>query len=290
MPHSIVFAGTSLFAVPVLQALLTDPSFEVVLAITQPDKPAGRKKELTTPPIKTRAMKEGIPVFQPEKLSQEFSDRTEMTKPFDFLVVVSYGQILSEEVLKLPTIAAVNVHASLLPRWRGASPLQHAILAGDVETGVTIQRMVRELDAGPILAQAKIPLDFRVTAVDLHDSLSALGAQLLVQTLKASLHETEQDPSKVTLCRKLTRADGIVDPGHQTAEEIDRRVRALNPWPSVTVRIGDEDLKLLKTSLLSDRETAPFPCAQGTMLYLVSVQPSSKTPMTGAAWARGRML
>ena len=281
--HSIIFCGTPDFAVPSLEALIADPAYSVDLVITQPDKPVGRKKVLTASPVKECAMKHNIPVFQPVKLNKEFS--TIPCKP-DYIVVIAYGQILSQAVLDFPTIAPINIHASLLPKWRGASPIHHAILSGDTTSGVTIQRMVRELDAGPILAQTEVPLSERETTSSLHDTLSTVGASLLVDTLKKPLQETEQ-PSEFTECTKLTRKDGVVDPLTMSATEIDRKVRALVPWPGVRCTIDGHDVKLLDVSLETAEHALPLDCANNTVLSILELQPPGKKPMTGAAWARG---
>ncbi len=282
---SVIFCGTSPFAVPSLEALAKDPAFTVNLVITQPDRPVGRKQVLTPPPVKMAAKKLGLRVFQPEKLNTEFSE-ARCPKP-DFLVVVSYGQILSQAILDFPAVAPINVHASLLPHWRGASPLQHAILHGDTESGVTVQRMVKELDAGPILAQEKYLLQERETFHSLHDTLAAMGAKLLIETLKHPLKETAQDERKVTLCRQLSRKDAEVDPSSMTAIEIDRRVRALNPWPGVTVTLKGQAVKILTSSLAQEENALPLDCKGGTTLFLLTVQPAGKKPMKGAEWMRG---
>jgi len=286
MPLRIVFFGTSPFAVPSLHALARDPSFQVDAVITQPDKPVGRKQLLTRPPVKEAARELGLRVLQPAKIRTEWATLG-LERPA-FLVVVSYGQLLSEDLLAFPLTAPVNVHASLLPRWRGASPIQHVLLAGDAETGVTVQQMVRELDAGPILAQERTPLDSRETTPLLHDRLTRIGADLLHRTLLSPLHPTPQPTEGITLCGKLTREDGIVDSSTMTAEEIDRRVRALTPWPGVTLRLEKEFLKILETSLEARPESVTIPCASGSTLHLLSVQPAGKKPMSAAAWTRGR--
>ena len=278
-PLRIHFLGTSAFAVPSLRALAEDDSFAVECVWTQPDRPVGRKQELTAPPIKGAAEALGLRVEQPEKIKDAYP---EDAKP-DFLVVVSYGQILTQAILDAPSIAPVNVHASLLPRWRGASPIQHAIPGGDSETGVTIQRMVKELDAGPILSQEKTSIAPRETAVTLHDRLAKMGAELLLKTLRSPLTETKQDEDKVTLCKKLSRETGIADLS-MTAEEIDRRVRALTPWPAVTIEIGSQSVKLLETSLDAVQSSAPLSAAKGTVLHLVRVQVPGGKPITGAEW------
>ncbi|NOS67082.1 MAG: methionyl-tRNA formyltransferase [Candidatus Peribacteraceae bacterium] len=286
--HSVWFLGTSSFAVPALVALLNDPLFSVDLVITQPDRPAGRKQELTKSAVKVLAEKHGLKIEQPENINSTYHILHTTYSAPDYLVVISFGQILSEAILDIPKIAAVNVHASLLPRWRGASPLQHAILAGDHESGVTVQKIVKELDAGPVLAQEKLMIEPRETFTTLHDKLAPIGAELLIKTLKNSLQPIEQDTSKVTICRTLKRDDGKLDHTSLSASDIDRKVRALNPWPGVTLIINGQFLKLLETSLEPGMDTAPLSCDNETVLHLVKVQPAGGKPMMGAQWARGR--
>lgn len=288
--YSVIFCGTPEFAVPSLEALLSDPAFDVTLVVTREDKPQGRKQILTPPPVKVTAEQAGVPVFQPAKFNKElpaYMEQHGIAQP-DFLVVVAYGAILSKESLAIPRIAPINVHGSLLPRWRGASPIEHAILHGDTETGVTVQIMAQELDAGDMLSFSAISIDPRATAVHLRELLSRLGAELLSETLKSPLKPFPQPRDGITFCTKLSKDDGKADPTTMTAEEIDRRVRALNPWPSVTVQLEGYAVKLLETSLHPTKDTAPLPCAKDTTLHLVSVQPAGKKPMTGAAWANGR--
>lgn len=285
---SVIFLGTSAFAVPSLEALLRHDAFDIHLVITQPDKPVGRKQLFTSPPVKVAAEEHNVPVWQPATINKEFPHSQFAILNSQFLVVVSYGQILSPSILDWPGIAPVNLHASLLPRWRGASPIQHAILAGDSQTGVTVQRMVKELDAGPLLGQVATPVLPRDTTPLLHDRLAVLGAELLVRTLLEPLHPVDQDLSAITICHKLTRTDGIVDPATMGAEEIDRKVLALHPWPGVTLTVDGQPLKILRTEPEPQPESTPLPCAHGTSLHLVTVQPAGKKPMSGAAWARGR--
>lgn len=280
-PLHILFAGTPAFAVPSLEALAGNPSFTIDLVITQPDKPVGRKGIVTPPPVKVAAEKLGIPVWQPADINTE---TIHDSRPPDFLVVVAYGQLLKEPLLALPKIAPVNVHASLLPRWRGASPIQHAILTGDAETGVAVQRMVKALDEGPILAQEKTKIGVRETFTELHDRLSQMGSRLLVDTLLAKSKSKPQSNEGVTVCKKLTRKNGEVNPKTMTAEEIDRKVRALNPWPGVML---DTSLKILATELQPTAGAVPLPCKDDTTVYLVTVQPAGGKPMTGEEWQRG---
>jgi len=282
---TVIFCGTPEFAVPSLEALIADSAFSVDLVITQPDKPVGRKQELTPPPVKSCAQKNGIALKQPENLNDDFS-ALESLKP-DFLVTVAYGQILKLPILDLPTIAAVNIHPSLLPHWRGASPIQNAILAGDTKTGVTLQEMTEELDAGPILAQVETLIEDRETVESLHNRLSVLSAALLTETLKQPLDPKPQDESQATFCQKLTRMDGMVDPSKMTAEEIDRHVRALVPWPGVLVTIDGVELKLIETSLKETPDSIPVECVDNSLLHIVRLQPPGKKAMSGKEWERG---
>jgi len=283
-PYSVVFCGTPEFAVPSLEALIADPAFSVDLVVTQPDKPVGRKQVVTPPPVKVCATQHGIPVVQPKNINTD--DSLKNLHP-DFLVVVAYGQILNDDILSIPSIAPINVHASMLPRWRGASPIQHALLAGDTTTGVTVQRMVKELDAGPVLSQKEVAIDARETTETLHDKLAAAGAILLVETLKNTLTESEQT-GEVSICKKLSRTDGDIDLKNLSAEEADRTVRALVPWPGVRCTINGQSLKLLETSLIPADEALDVECADDKTLYVAMLQPSGKKPMSGADWKRGQ--
>ncbi len=285
MSHSVVFLGTSEFAVPSLRSLASDSRFDVKLVITQPDRPVGRKQIITPSPVKISALELGLKILQPENLNTESSAILSQYSP-DFLIVVSYGQILSEEVLAWPTIAAVNVHASLLPTLRGASPIQHAILLGLPETGVTVQRMARELDAGPILNSESIVIDKRETFGSLHDKLALLGADLLKRTLAAPLHEKPQDHLQATFCKKLQTTDGVIDPSVMTATHIDRMVRALNPSPGV--RYGEA--KILSADLRETSESFPLPCAESSTLFISKIQPAGGKPMSGKEYLRGHAI
>ena len=285
----VVFCGTPLFAVPALKALTEDPAFIVDLVITQPDRKQGRRHVITKPPVKIVAEKLGLRIWQPENINSHVSKLEARSSKLDFLIVVAYGQILSKEALNIPRIAPVNLHASLLPRWRGASPIEHAILAGDQETGITIQRMVEELDAGPILAQERLPIGPEETAEDLRKRLAELGAELLVQTLKNPPHPIPQPTTGITLCHKLTRTSGTMDPTTMRAESIHRAVRALTRWPGVRIpRTSDGELMIIRSSLLPHPDAIPLSCAANTLLYLREVQSPGKKAMTGTAWLRGQ--
>ncbi len=287
-PIRIVFCGTSAFAIPCLQALARDRDMRVDLVISQPDKPVGRKQVLTPPPLKEAALDLGLRVTQPVGINEQAAAIMASVPRPDFLVVVSYGQIISQQLLDWPSRAPVNVHASLLPQWRGASPIQQAILSGQTQTGVTVQRMVQALDAGPALGRRAVTITGRETAHTLHDRLAQAGANLLLTTLKHPLQPVPQDEARATFCRKLKREDGIVDPANMTADEIDRTVRALVPWPGVTMNIDGTNVKILRTDLTEQPDSHPLRCAGETTLYLLEVQPPSRKPMSGKAWAMGR--
>ena len=245
----VVFMGTPEFAVPALRAVAQH--HEIVGVYTQPDKPVGRGLELKPPPVKAEAIKLGIEtIHQPLKLSLpgEF-EKLQALRP-DIIVVVAYGQILRRNVLELPRLGCVNIHSSLLPRWRGAAPIQRALLEGDAETGVATMKLVEKLDAGDVLLEARTPISPKDIAQSLHDRLAMLGADLIVPTLgglsAGTLKGTVQDESKVTYAAKLAKEMEWLDPWSGTAAVLDRQIRALNPWPgtSVLLEIGDRRERL----------------------------------------------
>lgn len=286
-PLRIVFCGTPDFAVPSLLALIDDDRFVVELVITQPDKPVGRKQELTAPAVKRIAELHDLPVWQPMNVSAEMQE-CPLKDPPDFLVVVAYGQILKQHVLDWPIVAPVNVHASLLPRLRGAAPMQHALLAGDTETGVTIQQMVAKLDQGPILEQQSYAIGKEDTIVELHDTLAEMGASLLCTTISNPLNPQEQDHDRATICKKMTRTIGNVNASTMTAEEIHRHVRALVPWPGVRMEVQDEEVKLLKTSLVETGDCISVTCKDDTTLFIEQLQSPGRKPLSALEWSRGK--
>lgn len=237
---------------PSLRAL-DAASHEILLVITQPDRP-GHRMKVTPPPVKVAAGELGLPVEQPEKIRDpKVIDRIRAMAP-DLLVVVAYGQIIPTSVLAIPRLGAVNVHASLLPRHRGAAPVARAILAGDRETGVTIMRMDEQLDHGPVLAARSTPIGDREDAVELTSRLAELGAQLLVDTLTRldALPDLQQDHARATVAPKLSKEEGELD-WTMGARDIDRRVRALQPWPGATLPTARGRVKVLKGHVDGDR-------------------------------------
>lgn len=261
----IIFMGTPDFAVPVLEAL-TDAGHEVVLAVTQPDKASGRSKTLMPPPVKRCAMARGIPVIQPERI-REPEVIAELGKyRADLGVVAAFGQILPQAILALPTFGCFNVHASLLPMYRGASPINHVILAGEKESGVTIMQMDAGIDTGDILLQEKTALAADETAVTLSEKLSLLGARLITEAIEelraGTLSRTPQE-GKTCYAGMLTKEMARID-WSRPAEEIDRRIRGLLPWPGTyTMREGR---KLIIGSAQVIRQELPQGTAPGTVL------------------------
>lgn len=249
----IIFMGTPEFAAPGLRALLAAPDFEIVAVFTQPDKAVGRRQIITPPPIKTLALKQGLKVFQPERIKNEI-ETIKNLQP-DLIVVIAYGQIIPPMILDLPVHGCLNVHASLLPKYRGAAVLNAPILNGDAATGVTIMKMEAGLDTGPILRQAKIQLNGRETLEEVHDRLAQLGAELLAPTIidftAGKIKPQAQDEALATYVKILKKEDGKID-WTKSAETIERMVRAYNPWPGTYALLNNGSVAHagLKTSKL----------------------------------------
>lgn len=245
----VVFMGTPEFSVPALNAVAQN--FSVVGVYTQPDKPVGRGLGVKASPVKVKATELGIPVFQPEKLSLPGQfEQLQALNP-DVIVIVAYGQILRKNILDLPRLGCINIHSSLLPRWRGAAPIQWSILSGDAETGISTMHLVEKLDAGAVLLQKKTPISPEDTATTVHDRLAQIGAELIVPTLEGlangTLQARVQDESAVTYASKLTKEMEWLDP-KEPAEVLDRKVRALNPWPGTSLNVGQR-LKIKRAKL-----------------------------------------
>jgi len=242
----IIFAGTPEFALPVLQVLL-DGSHELVAVYTRPDRPSGRGQRLTESPVKRLASRFAIPVCQPGTLRDRDAQAAVDAFRADLMIVVAYGLILPPAVLTMPRLGCINVHASLLPRWRGAAPIQRAILAGDRETGVCLMQMEAGLDTGPVLASAACPIEPDDTGGRLHDRLSVMGAQLLKENLdryaRGELDPREQDDSQASYADKLEKAEAMID-WTMSAEQIARQVRAFNPWPVAETRYSGRQLRI----------------------------------------------
>lgn len=245
-PLRIVFAGTPEFSVPPLQSLLAT-DHQLVAVYTQPDRPAGRGRKLTPSPVKRVALERGIPVDQPRNFrSKDARAALEALRP-DLMVVVAYGLLFPPPVLRTPRLGCVNIHASLLPRWRGAAPIQRAILADDRETGITIMQMDEGLDTGPMLYRLTCPIGPQDTAGSLHDRLSELGARALLEALpgiaEQRIHPVPQPESGACYARKLDKLEALVD-WSRPADELARQVRAFNPWPVAHTTLAGEPLRI----------------------------------------------
>ena len=285
----ILFLGTAEIACPCLEAVHRLTGHEIIGVITQPDKPRGRSLQLAPPPVKLTANKLGLPVSQPEKI-REAVEAIRGQQP-DLIAVVAYGQILPKALLEIPPRGCINVHTSLLPRWRGASPIQSAILAGDSATGVTTMFMDEQLDHGDIILQRQELIRPDDTGATLHDRLASLGANLLAETLTLPVWPRQtQNEAQVTHARKFTKADGRID-WTKSAAEIDRQVRAFNPWPGAFTDRDGTLLKIWKVELVAATTTGPDIVTTGNgALRLLEVQPAGGKRMPFAAYARGRKL
>jgi methionyl-tRNA formyltransferase len=256
----IVFMGTPDFAVPPLKALAARPDFEICRVITQPDRPKGRGRKPAPPPVKQAALELGLPVSQPEKLNTDdmVEELTALTP--DYYVVAAYGQILSQRILDIPAKFPVNIHASLLPKYRGAAPIQAAIRNREETSGVTTMVMVKALDAGDILLVKEAPIHPEDTARDLHDRLADIGAGLILETIDqidaGRLTPTPQDPEKATYAPMLKKEDGRID---WTCSNLDvvAHIRAMNPWPGAFTELSGRRIKLFKAGAGSDEAAHP---------------------------------
>ena len=289
--------GSPDFALPTLQSLAKN--YQVVGVVTQPDRASGRGRELKAPPVKLLAQELNIPVIQPQKLREpEAMQQLTEWNP-DLIVVAAFGQILRKDVLDLPKYGCINVHASLLPRWRGAAPINAAVLAGDEETGVTIMKMDVGLDTGPMLAMKRIRIKPDDTAGSLFEALSTLGADLLIETLPAymegKLTPQLQPEEGATYAPMLKKEDGLLD-FTQPAVDLERRVRAMNPWPGAWFEWNGAPLKVHKAHVGQGKAEAgerlieqnqPAVGAGGGVLILDEVQPPSKKPMNGKSFLAG---
>jgi methionyl-tRNA formyltransferase len=263
----IVFAGTPHFALPALRALL-GTRHRVVGVLTQPDRPAGRGLELRASPVKLLAMEHGLPIAQPASL-KALADRAQLVSwSPDMLVVVAYGLLIPGDVLSLPRYGCLNIHGSLLPRWRGAAPIQRALLAGDSETGVTIMQLDAGLDTGPVLLERRRPVGMRETAGDLHDALAELGAAALLEAIEGlvagTIVPTAQPRDGATYAPKVDKSEALID-WSAPAAQIDRQIRAFNPWPVAETRFAGDSLRLLRAGVV---ETSAGESAPGTVLGL----------------------
>lgn len=303
----IIFLGTPQFAVPSLRLLL-DSSYEVAAVYTQPDRPSGRGQRLHPPPVKIVAETEGIPVFQPAKI--RLPENRSMLESFqpDFLAVVAYGQILPAWLLELPRFAAVNVHGSLLPKYRGAAPIAWAIMNGEMTTGVTTMIVEEKLDAGPILLQETMPISDQATTDEVTAAMSDLGARMLLATLDGlaagTINAIPQNEDLATYAPSLTKEMSPIS-WENKAQKIHNQIRALNPWPLANSDFRGKRIKFFKsrpeeevsrdgmvtgTFLGTTRQGIRIQCGEGTVLEVLELQVAGKKRVSGAAFANGMRL
>ena len=297
----VVFCGTPEFAVPCLEALIRE-RFEVALVVSQPDRPKGRGLELLPTPVKQVALANGIPVTQPEKIKNnlEFRSQLEAIRP-DAIIVVAYGRIIPQWMIELPRLGNINVHASLLPKYRGAAPIQWAIACGETITGVTTMRIDAGLDTGDMLFKAEMPIASDDTAVTLSPKLSQLGALLLIETLRAfeagEAHPTKQDDSQATLAPILKKEDGRIDFA-RSATEIFNRLRGFQPWPGAFTTFRGKQVMIHTArpgtgpvigpgELAVSGEHLYAGCGNHTVLELLEVQPEGKKRMAARDFNNG---
>ena len=302
MDGNILFMGTPEFSVPILNALC-ESGFRVVGVVTQPDKPTGRRRVLTAPPVKQAAQEWGIPVLQPERVRRkEALEAISDLRP-DAIVTAAYGQILPQALLEIPRVGSLNVHASLLPRWRGAAPIQRAIMAGDAKTGVSIMEMVAKLDAGPVYGMEEVDILPDDDFGSLHDRLSEVGASLLVRLLpeylRGQLPGVQQSEEGLTYAERITRDDEWIA-WDSSREFVHNHVRALNPWPGASTLLDGMPVKIWKVTLTSFHGELPkgpgrvvrdgkeilVACGDG-WISLDEVQPAGKRKMSALDWFRG---
>jgi methionyl-tRNA formyltransferase len=255
----IVFAGTPDFAVPTLQALL-DSEHQICGVYTQPDRPAGRGRKLTASPVKALAVSANLPVFQPENFKQAGALEELAALEPDLIVVIAYGLILPQAVLDIPKFGSINVHGSLLPRWRGAAPIHRAVMAGDDKTGITIMKVVKKLDAGDMLYKIECPINADSTSSELHDQLAEIGAQGLIQVVnqieQGTLIAEPQDEALVTYAHKLEKNEAMLD-WQKSAQELDRQVRGLNAWPVAQTLYKGEVLRVWRSEVIDGESDLP---------------------------------
>jgi len=296
--YRFVFMGSPDFAAEILAGLATN--YSIVGVFTQPDRESGRGKILTPPPVKRTASALRIPVYQPQKLKspESFADLAAL-KP-DVIVVAAYGQILRQNVLDLPKFGCINVHASYLPRWRGAAPIQAAILAGDEYSGVSVMKMDAGIDTGPVFAQEKVDLDAQETANTLERKLAILGSDLLLRTLprylEGNLNPKAQPNEGSTYAGMLTKQEGLLD-FSKPAVELERKIRAYDDWPGTYTMLNGQILKIRRSRVIENSGMATsergsfegFPAVgtSGGTLVLLEVQPAGKKWMSGVDFLRG---
>ena len=298
----IVFMGTPDFAVPCVEALY-NAGHEISAVFTREDKPVGRKQILTAPPVKVFATEKNIPVYQPKTLRDGEAQKIISFYNPDVIVVVAYGRILPDEILKLPKYGCINVHASLLPRHRGASPIQWCIVCGDSQTGISTMKMDSGLDTGDILLTEKVKIGDEETAGELFDRLSEIGAELIVKTIEniENITPVKQDEQGATYAPIITKNMGLLDFASKTAEQLHNAVRGFNPWPVAYFMLDSKRIKVYKTHIAGETNAAAgtvvssdgelvIACANSTALSLDIIKPEGSREMTAAEYLRGKPI
>ncbi len=298
----IVFMGTPAFSVPILEGLVAS-GYHVLTVVTQPDRPVGRKKVITPTPVKEAALRLNLPVLQPEKINQSPEMAEIIALAPDLIITAAFGQFLPEKLLQAAKIGALNVHASLLPKYRGGAPVHYAIMAGEKETGVTIMEMIKKMDAGGIYAQKALPITEEDDVGILFEALSLLGKELLLETLPkiidGQLKAVPQDEALVTFSPNITREQEAID-WQKSAQAIDWQVRGMRPWPIAFTTYQGARWKILRVKPLSEttskepgtiiertKDTLKIACGQGSVLALEQLQPAGKGVQAIAEFLNG---
>lgn len=303
MTEKIIFMGTPDFSVPILQAIAANDAYEIIGVVTQPDRPVGRKRILTPTPVKAAAVELGLTVYQPAKLGDSDELAILIALDPDLIITAAYGQFLPTMFLNAAKIAAINVHASLLPKYRGGAPIHYAVMNGDAETGVTIMYMVKAMDAGDIIAQSTLPIEQNATTGDMFEVLSILGRDLLLETLPNLVAGTSerlpQDEALVTFSPNITPEQEILD-FNQPAIQVHNHVRGLNPFPTAHTTVNGMRTKIQKTHVVDETTTLPagavvkktkkelwIAAGDQTVLAIDELQPAGKPKMAVTDYLNG---
>lgn len=297
---NVIFMGTPDFSTKILEMLLAEHN--VIAVVTQPDRPVGRKKKMTPPPVKEIAIKHGLPIYQPEKLTQSEELGQLIALDADLIVTAAFGQLLPEKLLKSPRLGAINVHASLLPKYRGGAPIHQAIIDGESQTGITIMYMAEKLDAGDIIAQRAIDIEQQDDVGTMHDKLSFLGADLLKEILPQIINGTNsrqaQDDSQATFASNISREDEKIN-WHQSAQAIYNHIRGLSPWPVSYTIMDGANMKIYAAHIVNNKDGQPGEIIETTKkaiivgtesqdaIALTDIQISGKKRMLAANYLSG---
>ena len=304
MTYSVVFMGTPTFAVPILEALIADPQYDVKAVVTQPDRPQGRKRVLTPSPVKVAAQAHDLPVLQPEKMNGSDEMAQIMALAPDFIITAAFGQFLPTALLDAAQIAAVNTHASLLPKYRGGAPVHYAIMNGDTETGVSIMYMVKQMDAGDVIDVVKVPITAQDNVGTMFDKLSLAGRDLLLATLpKIAVGEiapVPQDEAAVSFSPNITRDQQNLNFTQETAQQLDWHIRGLYPTHPAYVQVAGQRVKLIQVTPLPEttdvaaghvvarnKKMLTIAAADHSVLRIDQLQPAGKSVMSSQAYLNG---